>query len=139
MTSSDQPAPLVVLSFKKHLVAMNVSTGERAWTHALEDKNTYGALRVEHGHVFFITAQEILCLNYLTGKRLWTSELPGAFSSSPRIITYNNCLVLLNIGEAACFAMNDGALRWHDKFRGMGIHGGAMAAPGVWTDIDRIV
>jgi outer membrane protein assembly factor BamB len=126
------------MSFKKHLVAMNAHTGERVWTFKLGLKANVGRLVVDHGLVLFATTGKLFCLDYLTGSLHWTTDLPSVVAGKPNMLVYAGCIVLLNVGEAVCFAAQDGRQLWHDKFSGFGIYEGAMAAPGVTAPIDAV-
>lgn len=129
--------PLVVLSFQKRLVAMHAHTGERAWEYELPKKTDSSRVVVEQGRVLFVSDRSMLCLDYATGALLWSTPLPGSVASDPSFLVYAGCVVLCEIGEAVSLTLEDGSLRWHDDFRGYGICGGAMAAPGVTVPIDR--
>ncbi len=80
----------------------------------------------------------MFCLDYLTGRPRWLVDLPHSFGRNPSVLCHGGCIIVQNIGEAACFTMQDGSMRWHDKFSGLGIYEGAMAAPGVSVQIDRV-
>lgn len=137
MSSQTEP-PLVVISFRKHLVAMDVHTGERAWTFELGLKASAGRLVVEQGQVLFVTSGKLFCLDYATGGLRWTTDLSGVMAGKPRIMCYAGRIVLQAVGEVAGYSLEDGTQLWHDELKGFGIYEGAMAAPGVTTPIDRI-
>ena len=139
MSTPDTSAtPLVVLSFKNRLVGIHAHTGQRVWTFEFDINGGRGQLRVEAGRVFFIAKSTMFCLDYGTGALLWRTVIPNALGSEPNTLCYADCIVLMGAGEAASFAMADGAKLWHDGFSGFGIYGGAMAAPGVASPIDRV-
>ena len=84
--------------------------------------------------MFHIAKGKLLCLNYLTGELLWSVKLERV-GDIPNLLVYAGCVIVTGIGEATSFALDDGRQLWHDKFKGYGIHGGAMAAPGVASPI----
>jgi outer membrane protein assembly factor BamB len=128
--------PLIVLSFEDRLVAVNAHTGERVWTVETEAAHD-GQLRVDDSRVFYLAKRKLWCLGYLDGRRLWTAELPRGVGSAPNILAYEGCVVVLGNGEAAAISAHNGAILWHDGFAGFGIYGGAIAAPGIASPIDK--
>jgi outer membrane protein assembly factor BamB len=129
--------PLVVLTFAERIVAVNAHTGERAWEFAPGLKTPYGQVRVDQDRVLFLAKGTIFCLQYVTGTLLWKASVPRGIGDEPNVLAYAGCVVVMGTGEAAGFALHDGSLLWHDPFKGYGVYGGAMAAPGVASPVDR--
>jgi hypothetical protein len=91
-------------------------------------------LRVEDHRVLYVVTKQVLCVDYRTGRLLWSAPIPW---QRPRVLAYAGCVVLADVGEAMGISLQDGSQLWHDKFPGYGIYGGAMAAPGVTAPIDQ--
>jgi len=132
-----QPPPLVVLSLTKRLVAMNAHTGQRVWEHET-GASWEGRLFVEQGLVLYSVGMGLICLDYLTGQLRWKVQLPGAVGmGDERIIVFAGCVIALGMGEAVCLNVQTGAQLWHDPFKGYGSACGAIAAPGVASQVDK--
>jgi outer membrane protein assembly factor BamB len=136
MTPEPNP-PLVVLTFAERIVAVNAHTGDRVWEFATDIKTPYAQVRVDQGRVLLVAKGTLFCLHYEQGTLLWKASVPRSMGDEPNVLVYAGCVLVTGTGEAAGFALHDGSLLWHDPFKGYGIHGGAMAAPGVASPIDR--
>ncbi|MEI8254816.1 MAG: PQQ-binding-like beta-propeller repeat protein [Deltaproteobacteria bacterium] len=134
MVDQQSAPPLVVISLTKRLVAMNAHTGQRVWEY--ETGNFDGRLFVDHGLVIYHNAAGILCLDYLTGALRWKSQPPPSLMGG-LVLVYAGCVIISALGETACLNAQNGALLWHDPFKGYGSGTGPMAAPGVSAQIDR--
>ncbi len=133
-----EPAPLVIISFQKQLVAVDVRSGEHAWEYDLGFKSDMGRLHVSDEQVLFLSRGRLLCLEYQSGRLSWMVELPDPFGSRAELLVYAGHAVVHNLGEAAAVDTTDGRLSWHNRFKGKKIYEGALAAPGVCTPIDRV-
>jgi outer membrane protein assembly factor BamB len=136
MVQHQPPPPLVVMTFHDRLVAMNAHTGQRAWEFQTDANAGVGRLFVDQGLVFYVAGSSVYCVDYLTGASRWRAPNPFTIFEA-NVLVYAGCLVLMANGEAACLNAQNGAQLWHDKFKGYGTLGGAMAAPGVTAQIDR--
>jgi outer membrane protein assembly factor BamB len=129
--------PLVILSFNKCIVAVNARTGQHVWQHQVGESFEI-VLRADEQRVFCAAAGVLACLSYLDGSELWSVQLPGNMAGYPNMLLHAGCVILMSCGEALAFDMCDGSRLWQDKFKGYGTAGGAMAAPGVASPVDRI-
>jgi outer membrane protein assembly factor BamB len=126
--------PLVVITFDERLVAMNAHTGQRVWECPTE-MSTVGRLFVDQGLVIYACDRTVYCVDYKTGALRW--KVDDTVVVAGTVLVFAGCILLTSGGETACLNAQNGNLLWHDKFKGYGVGGGAMAAPGVAAQIDR--
>lgn len=124
--------PLVVITFRERIVAVHARSGERAWEHETGFKASYQYLRVVDDRVFYVGGKQLLCLGYRSGELLWSAQLRH---DTPNILVYGGAVLVTEVGETTGYAVEDGRELWHDNFKGYGIYGGAMAAPGLASPI----
>lgn len=127
--------PVVVLAFGGRVIGMHAHTGERLWEHVTARRA--GALRIatEAGRVFVLSG-ELSCLDQVSGELVWKVSLPMTIGPTPSLLPYASTVVVADMGEAACFAMEDGNQLWHDGFPGFGVANVAIAVPGANVQID---
>jgi outer membrane protein assembly factor BamB len=137
MVPQQPTPPLVVFSLTRRLVAMNAHTGQHVWEY--ETGGSFeGRLFVEQGLVFYTVNRGILCLDYLTGALRWHAQLPGSVGMTEgRLVVFAGCVIVLAMGEAVCLNAQTGAQIWYDPFKGYGSGSGAIAAPGVASQVDK--
>lgn len=135
MVQQTSAPPLVILSLTKRLVAVNAHTGQRVWEY--ESGYHDGRLFVDQGLVIFSVMGVVHCLDYLTGALRWKTPLPTSVRGADTVLVFAGCVIALGLGEAVCLNAQNGALLWHDTFKGYGSASGPLAAPGVATQIDH--
>ncbi|MBI4957569.1 MAG: hypothetical protein HY908_36525 [Myxococcales bacterium] len=74
-------------------------------------------LIVEAGRAFYIGKRTMLCLSYVDGGRLWAAELPTSVGAEPNMLVHAGCVVVMDVGEAASYSMQDGSPWRHPALR----------------------
>ena len=135
--SQPNQRPVFVVTLKNRIVAMDAHSGQRVWEVETIDPQGHGAVQVEQDFVVHAFKDVATCVRYSDGHVLWRANLPRQFKLAPNVMIFAGCVLLANTGEVAALHLHTGQLLWHDGFDGYGIYGGAMAAPGVFTRLDR--
>ncbi|MDI3291574.1 PQQ-binding-like beta-propeller repeat protein [Polyangium sp. 15x6] len=128
----DPHAPLLVLAFGGHVLAVERRTGKVVWKQKHEPylvRLLFAPERVLLGY-----GKELVCLAYETGQVLWQTSVPVWIDS---ILVDGNEIFFGAVGEAGCVDVNTGALLWHHPFTGMGTSSVALGVPGNVAQIDR--
>jgi len=126
-------APILVVAFGGHLFGLDVATGARLW----QSEHRVGAghvrLAISRSRVYALRAGELSCLDYATGRALWSTALP-LFADT--LLLEGELLFAAGSGEA-CRVGEDGAVLWHESFPGMGQGNVALGVPGAAAQSDR--
>jgi hypothetical protein len=119
-------APLVITTFNKQVIALNVSDGSVAW------KTTMPAARVVvEGSVAYVVGNdgEVVALDYETGTRKWSVET-GLSALRVTLLVARDVLFVSFSGEMACIAKG-GKLLWKNGLPGTGYGAAGLAVPGI--------
>lgn len=137
MNPQTQATPLAVVAFGGRAIGIDAQSGQRVWEHDTGIREEGNRVFVCENRVFLQSGKHLLCLDYGTGRRLWTSEVPPVFTFVNSTMTAFAGLVLLGSrGEVACYRANDGARLWHDEFKGYGLSAVSIAVPGLAVQSD---
>lgn len=118
------------VAFGHHVVAMDRATGARVWTRDLVSPHS---IRLSvHGDRLFALGSELVRLDAADGRVRWRAEQPGGAT----LLVDGDRVFTGGAGEVRCFDAETGALLWHDKFKGMGLGGVAIAVDGAAAQDD---
>jgi outer membrane protein assembly factor BamB len=128
-----QAPPIVVVAFAGRVFGLDAMTGARVWQS--EHRAGAGHVRLAMGQtrVYALRAGELSCLDYATGRALWSTALPF---SADTLLLEGAQLFAGGSGEA-CRVSEDGAVVWHDSFSGMGQGNVALGVPGSAAQPDQ--
>jgi len=129
----DPLAPLLVLAFGGHVIAVERRTGKVVWRQQHYEPYT-ARLLFPPGRVLLAYHKDLVCLAYANGQVLWQTAVPTPTDS---IVVDGDEIFFGAVGEAACVDVNTGALLWHHPFPGMGTTAVALGVPGNVAQIDR--
>jgi outer membrane protein assembly factor BamB len=115
------------------LYALNAATGEIIWTHFAQF--TDDAVTVKNGYLYIACADSLLCLDALTGDRIWGTDLADDGGSTPAVVDGR---VYCGRGESSpppissvrCFDAMTGAVLWSDTLSGV-----TVSCLTVWNDM----
>lgn len=120
----------VFVAFGRHVVAMDRATGRRVWQQEMSAPRTIRIAVV--GTRVFALGTDLICFDATNGSVLWQStDAPG-----DTLLADGDGVFTGGIGEVSCFDAATGKRRWHDRFKGMGIGGVALAVEGASSQDD---
>lgn len=120
------PAPLLITTFNKQVIALNVSDGSIAW------KTSMPAARVAvDGAVAYVVGNDgqVVALDYTTGNSRWTVST-GLSALRVTLLVARDVLFVSFSGETACIT-KAGKLLWKNTLPGTGYGAAGLAVPGI--------
>jgi outer membrane protein assembly factor BamB len=129
------PAPLLIACLRNQVFGLDPSTGAIVWEHvSQEDAPRTARIEVGDGVVYALFFCRLTCLDYLSGRMLWTVALPGAVNAS--ILVLSDRIVVTSSGELHCVTLQ-GVVTWKQPFMGKGYGDFALAVPGASVQADH--
>jgi hypothetical protein len=126
----DASPPVLVVAFGAHVIGVQPETGARLWERTL-DGAYYPRLHLLPAHVL-VLSNELQCLELASGRTIWKAATPGG-----TLLCDDRHAYVGGGGEAWAVRLQDGAVLWHDEYKGKGIADVALGICGVVAQLDR--
>ena len=126
----DAPRDVLVVAFGENVFGVQPETGARLWEH----KVPYGSARMHllPRHVLLLVSNELWCLELATGKTVWRTAVQG-----DTLLCDERHAFVAELGEVRAIRLLDGAVIWHDEYKGKGIAAVALGIKGMVAQIDK--
>jgi hypothetical protein len=120
--------PPLVVSFGRFVCAVERATGARRWERDLDAEARLVCLEDR----VLVLHSKLDCVDLATGKLVWRAAVAGATLLCDGAIAFVG-----DFGEVTAVRLDDGAVLWHEPFKGRGIGSVALAVPGGAAQADR--
>jgi len=127
--------PSSVTTAKDVLLCVSLTDGKTAWKYGVaarrEEREGSSTPCVHEDRVYFLGTTHAHCVDRVTGKRVWATELPKGGAPSSFVIAGDQAVVIAK--HLIAFERTTGAIAWEQPQ----VRGG-KSSPTVWRHGDRI-
>jgi hypothetical protein len=127
-----EAAPSVlVVAFRPNVIGVHPETGERLWQRVLEGAYNDPRIQMLPAHVLVLSST-LWCLALASGDVVWRAEVRG-----DTLLCDDRHAYVGGAGEAWGVRLLDGAVLWHDEYKGLGVADVALGVRGAVAQLDR--
>jgi outer membrane protein assembly factor BamB len=131
MYRESEAPPFIITAFNDHVVALDFSTGRRAWQVDLPVRRCI----VEEERVLVASTDRVTALDYRSGERLWETECGVSPSHIVTLLVARSRIFASFGGEIAALD-HDGKLLFRNGLEGTGYGAATLALPGLVAHAD---